>query len=304
MRKTIKGYYTKGGDFLNFEQYIRTDIASERSLKYGKSIKSEQLTQNGFSIHRITFEKDGSDFCAGSYCTVDIGATWNLSKNSISDAVNAVSTELSRLCLPFLKSNSSVLTVCLGNRRITSDAIGPLCADRLIVTRHIKTENPELFKALGSRECSAICPGVTGDTGIETFELIRSAVREINPELVICIDALASKSIDRLASTVQLSNTGLSPGSGIGNNRKEISKKTLGVPVIGIGVPTVVHSSSLVAEALEKAGITELSDRLIAVLENGKGYFVTIKDSDMAVKAASEIIASAINKTLLGFSEL
>ncbi len=289
---------------MNFEKYIRTDIASERSLKNGKNIKTEEFKIQGFTVRRVTFEKDGSGFRAGSYCTVDVGEVWNLGKSCLSDAVSVVSAELLRLCGDFLSNNAPVLTVCLGNRRITSDALGPLCADKLIVTRHIKTESPELFKALGNRECAVLCPGVTGDTGIETFELIRSAVKEVKPSLVICIDALASKSIDRLASTVQLSNTGLSPGSGIGNNRKEISKKTLGVPVIGIGVPSVVHSSSLVAEALEKAGITDISDSLRSVLENGKSYFVTIKETDSAVRSASEIIAKAINTVLLGIPEI
>ncbi len=303
-RKTKKNHYNYGGIALNFQQYIRTDIASERSLRQGEITKSEQAEQNGFNIHRVTLEKDGDDFRAGSYCTVDIGEVWNFGKSRISDAASAVGTEFLHICESFLKNNAPVLTVCLGNRRITSDALGPLCADRLIVTRHIKTEAPKLFKALGNRECSVFCPGVTGDTGIETFELIRSAAYEVKPSLVICIDALASKSIDRLVSTIQISSAGLSPGSGIGNNRKEISINTLGIPVVGIGVPTVVHSSSLIAEALEKAGMTDIPDPLQCILENGKSYFVTVKETDSAVKAASDVIAQALNTVLLGISEL
>ncbi len=289
---------------MDFQQYIKTDIASERSLKNGENTSIEKLEQNGFPVCRVTFKEDDSGFRAGCYCTVDIGEAWNFGSDKLSEAVNAVSTELYELCKPFIKSELPVLTVCLGNRRITSDAIGSMCAEKLIVTRHIKNEAPELFKVLGNRECSVLCPGVTGDTGIETLELIRSAVNEVKPSLVICIDALASKSIDRLASTVQISNTGISPGSGIGNHRKEICKDTLGVPVVGVGVPTVVHSSSLVIEALEKAGITELSKPLQEILKNGKSYFVSIKESDFAVRAASDIISKAINTVLLGISEL
>ena len=115
---------------------------------------------------------------------------------------------------------------------------------------------------------SAISPGVIGQTGIETFEIIKNAVSTVKPDLLIVIDALASKSVDRLASTIQICDTGISPGSGIGNNNKQINKNTMGIPVIAIGVPTMVSSSTLVCDALEKAGIDNINDHLEKVLEN------------------------------------
>ena len=168
----------------------------------------------------------------------------------------------------------------------------------------MKKENAELLKTLGGREVAAITPGVTGETGIETFEIIMSAVKAVDPTLVICVDALASRSVDRLGCAMQITDTGVSPGAGVGNHRKEISFETVGVPVISIGVPTVVQSSTLVYDALEKAGIEDIADPLRNVLENGRSFFVTPKNTDVAVKSQAELIAAAINKAFLGFAEL
>lgn len=142
----------------------------------------------------------------------------------------------------------------LGNRYIASDAIGPLAVRDITVTRHIKELDPALFGSLGSATVSAIAPGVIRQTGIEAVEIIRGAAENVSPGLIIAIDALAAKSIDRLAVTVQLSDTGIAPGSGIGNARKAIDRATLGIPVISVGVPTVVDSSTLIYDMLNLAG--------------------------------------------------
>jgi spore protease len=141
---------------------------------------------------------------------------------------------------------------------------------------------------------AAIAPGVVGQTGIETAELIRSAVEAISPSVLICIDALAARSVDRLAVTVQLSNTGIAPGSGIGNHRQAINRDFLGIPVIAIGVPTVVDSSTMVYGMLEKAGVTEISEALETELENGRSFFVTLKETDTATAEMARLIARAI----------
>ncbi len=289
---------------MGFSEFIRTDLASESGGCRDK-VKTEKHRINGIEVTRTVFDKAAGGFVAGSYYTLDTGELWNLGRDALNAAQAAVSKVLEELLAPYMpKSGGSVTVVCLGNRRITSDALGPLVSERLIVTRHIKECDPELFSALGGRACSVICPGVTGDTGIEAFDIIHSTVGDIRPDIIICIDALASKSLDRLASTVQLSNVGIAPGSGIGNKRSEISERTLGIPVISIGVPTVVSSSTLVVEALEKAGISELSGSLRTVLETGKSYFVSLKDADSAVLSAAEVIAKAINSALLGIAEL
>ncbi len=284
--------------------YIRTDIAFENGSQSKNGAETDRLTVGGLSVTRTVFSEKLGNFEAGKYYTVDMGEIWNFGKDRLCEVSNTVSEILTELCEPNLLEKRSVTVVCLGNRRITSDALGPLASERLIVTRHIRSHDQKLFSSLGSTEISVICPGVTGDTGVETLELVRSAIDNIKPSVVICIDALASKSLDRLATTVQISSVGLSPGSGIGNRRKEISEKTLGVPVISIGVPTVVSSATLVVEALEKAGISEISPPLRDVLENGKSYFVSLGNADTAVSSAASVIAHAINLSLLGIAEL
>ena len=190
---------------------------------------------------------------------------------------------------------SSVLTVGLGNRDITADALGPKTVDGLLVTRHIKEYKPDIFEKIGQREMSALCPGVVGQTGIETFELIEGAVKRVCPDLVIVIDALAARSVDRLATTVQISDTGIAPGSGIGNKRRRIDRESLGVPVLAVGVPTVVDSATLVYDALGRAGIEETSEELERVLENSRSFFVSLKESDVAVSESARLLANAIN---------
>lgn len=134
-----------------------------------------------------------------------------------------------------------------------------------------------------------------GQTGIEAVELIRGAAENVSPQLIIAIDALAAKSVDRLAVTVQISDTGIAPGSGIGNARKAIDRSTLGVPVISVGVPTVVDSSTLIYDTLSLAGATDLPDCVKNALDNGKSFFVTLKDADSAARENARLIARAIN---------
>lgn len=285
--------------------YVRTDLAAESDFcgKNGVTVKEYEIS--GFSVHEILSESDSDELRMGRYVTLTLGPIWLRDRETGDNAKDTVSKLISSFAGELVdKERVSVLTVCLGNRRITSDAVGPLSADRLIVTRHLKSENGALFSSLGGKELSVVTPGVMGETGIETFEIIRAAVEAVDPTLVICIDALAARNVNRLATTVQLTDTGISPGSGVGNHRKEISRKTLGVPVISIGVPTVVQSSTLVFDALEKAGMDNVPRELLNILENEKSFFVTPKNADVAVATQAEIIAGAINKTFLGFYEL
>ena len=138
-------------------------------------------------------------------------------------------------------------------------------------------------------------PGVLGQTGIETVELIRGAVENAGPDVVLAIDALAARSCERLAATVQLSDNGINPGSGIGNHRKAICRETVGVPVIALGVPTVVNSATLVYDALRQAGIEEIRPELRQVLENGRSFFVSPKESDVITDRISDLIADAVD---------
>jgi spore protease len=187
------------------------------------------------------------------------------------------------------------MAVGLGNRMMTADALGPLTVDETVVTRHIKEQDPALFHSVSTSVISAISPGVVGRTGIETAELVIGAAEHAKPELVILIDALAARSCDRLGTTVQLSSCGICPGSGVGNRRYSIDRDTVGLPVITIGVPMVVDSSTLVYDVLERAGIENIPDELCSVLKNGESFFVCLRDSDSVAEKCASIIADALN---------
>ena len=183
----------------------------------------------------------------------------------------------------------------LGNTEITPDALGPAVARGIFATRHIPKE---LTKAAGLdllRQVSVITPGVLGQTGIEAGELIKAAAEKIKPAAVIVIDALAAQSGDRLFKTVQLCDTGISPGAGVGNDRPALSREYMGVPVIALGVPMVVDSSTLVTDMLEMAGVDPLPEGLEPVLKNGRSFFVSLKEADAALEALTDLLAEGID---------
>lgn len=180
-------------------------------------------------------------------------------------------------------SYKTILIVGLGNRNITSDALGPQVISKVMVTRHLKEYMPEHIDD-DIMPVSAISPGVLGITGIETNDIISAVCKKVNPDLVFVIDALASSSPKRIATTIQITDTGINPGSGVGNNRKEISKNSLGIPVIAIGVPTVVDLVSFVSPS-DKNNFE-------------KDFFVTPKEIDRLIENLSKIIANGINLSL------
>lgn len=191
-----------------------------------------------------------------------------------------------------------VLVAGLGNAGMTPDAIGPHTVARLTVTRHLRGYDEALFGALGCCELSAIAPGVMGQTGMESGEVVRSAVELTGAELLVVVDALAARSCERLSSTIQLSGGGIAPGAGIGNHRMAITRETMGCPVLGVGVPTVVDSSTLVYDALEKAGMSveNLPRELTEVLETGRSFIVTPRDCDAMTELTCRLLARALDR--------
>ncbi len=277
------------------KKYVHTDLAAEGSSLPDSSLDGVDYTEEdlGFcTVQRLHIKTNGGASrlgkAIGRYVTLGFPSREDQGENDAERITNAVSDEIKRLAGSMCPDGvCSVLVAGLGNRNITSDSLGPLCTDGINVTRHLGEKYPPAV--------AAISPGVLAQTGIETLELIRGAAENCSPSLVIVIDALAARSLDRLARTVQLSDTGISPGSGIGNHRKRISAETVGFPVMAIGVPTVVDSATLVIDALEKAGIEEYPETLIPVLEKGSEFFVTLKDSDSAVSELSRILFDALN---------
>ena len=281
--------------------YIKTDLAAElaASRQEKESVSFRETEESGIAVTqvRITDEKGARAIGKpiGTYITLQVGKLWTAASDTVAAAERVLTREIRMLTEACAPRADCILIAGLGNPYITSDSLGPAVLKHITVTRHLRTLDNSLFNRLGSAEIAAISPGVVGQTGIETLELIRGAVETVHPSVLIVIDALASRSPDRLAATVQLSDSGLEPGSGIGNRRKAISPDTVGIPVIAIGVPTVVSSATLVYDALEKAGISAVSPALHEVLENGKSFFVSLKECDTAIDELAKLIGSALN---------
>ena len=229
----------------------RTDLALDRWELAGESelCDMEGVDCRTHRVHGIRVQSmivktadAAKTLCkpAGKYETISLEKVIKRCDDGFIDGAKCVGESLRKL----MPSCDRVLIACMGNPNITPDAIGPLCADSLMVTRHLKAYMPKEFA--GFREVSVLCPGVLGTTGIESAAIVKGAVEAAKPECVIAIDALAARSMDRLCNTIQICNTGIEPGSGVGNRRYALNKETLGVPVIAAGVPTVVDAGTLI----------------------------------------------------------
>ena len=281
---------------------IRTDLALEKheihknNLPKGVEIREYK---NGSSIATeiIITDNEGAEVIGkpkGKYITLEGDGILD-NDESFQESAAMLSDMLSRL----IPESGTVLVAGLGNTDITADAIGPLSANGVIATRHIPESTKEKTGLPFLRDVAVISPGVTGKTGVETGEIIAGIKEKIKPSAIIIIDALASRSIERISSsiqisvkrlgrTVQLSDTGISPGSGVGNRRNEISEKTMGVPVIAIGIPTVVDAATLAFDLTGKESTdSEFSEMM-----------VTPKDTDMLVSKGAGLIALSINRAL------
>ena len=290
---------------------VRSDLACELS-ENGKALcqGAEWRTREaaGFVLSElIIVTKEAADRLGkpcGRYLTVECGRIDRLSASERRALSHLLAGELrgtvQRLTHKAIDGNLSVFVAGLGNADLTPDAIGPQTLRQLTATRHLRQYEKELYHAAGCSSLSALSPGVLGQTGIETSELLRGAVNCTHPDVMIVIDALTARSCDRLCATVQLSDTGIEPGSGVGNHRRAITYKSMGIPVIALGVPTVVNSATLVWDALREAGINGEDPRLQTVLETGKSFFVSPKESDLICESVAELFARAIG---LAFSE-
>lgn len=210
-----------------------------------------------------------------------------------------LSEELGRMLPP--ESDAPVLVVGLGNREVTPDALGPAVVDRTLVTRHVVNS---AFFAGQLRSVCAIAPGVLGVTGVETMEMVESIVHALQPRLVICIDALAARDSERIGCTIQLTDTGIQPGAGVGNHRRPLTEESLGVKVIAVGVPTVIYAATLARDAFALLSGKEESDEALNAMErelletNLGNLIVTPRDVDAIVKNSAILIASGLNRAL------
>ena len=222
----------------------------------------------------------------GEYITVELDE-FSYDTELLDDRMKSISTQISSL-LP--KGDGTVLVAGIGNKDITPDALGPRCAEGIFSTRHITSE---LAEEIGLDFLNPVCSlatGVLGQTGIETGEIIKSVADAIKPKAVIVIDALAAAGLERLGRTVQITDTGITPGSGVGNKRAEISKNTLGVPVIAIGVPTVVDAVTLAKDMTGNKTATESAE--------AQNMMVTPREIDVMIERAAKLISLCVNCAL------
>ena len=290
------------------DSYIRTDLASESregilaDAGELQGVSLSQRSEGSVTVSHICICDENAEKILqkpkGDYITLSFSPIAQMDQEQRRHLSDLISKEILGLLSALVPHAGRGFVAGLGNRRITADALGPWTVDRITVTNHLQTLDPTLFSALGQRSVAALAPGVLGDTGVEAAKLIAKAVEAVSPDAVIVVDALAARSVERLGRTVQISNAGISPGSGVGNRRMALNQETLGVPVIAVGVPTVVHSATLVRDALSKAGIEQVYPELETVLQNGEGFFVTSKDCDEMLKDFSQILAMSLDTAL------
>lgn len=255
---------------------IRTDLISEENLQ-STDVKTEKREINGIQLE-ITDIKSKSLASrlkkpCGKYCTIRFGRL-----DTLADTLPVKKALLSAMKELLQNNNDNAMIVGLGNSEITPDALGPMSANMVIATRHISGELKEALDLKGLHSVSCLTPGVLGKTGIEAFDIIKATVSKTKPDIVVAIDALAARTAENLCRTIQITDSGIAPGSGVKNERKELSEATLGVPVIALGIPTVIDANCLLGE-----------------LNARENLMVTPKEIDLLINKAAAIISRAIN---------
>lgn len=307
---------------------VRTDLAVEakelfndEKVEEESGIVSKEYIDQNIKVNWVEIINDNGVKAIGKpkgkYVTLEFGDHVYYDCQRIIELSNVMAKELSKLIE--VTSEDTVLVVGLGNWNITPDAVGPKVVSQIMVSRHLKEYVPDDIDE-GVRPVCAIAPGVLGLTGVETSEIIKGVVERVKPKCLICIDALASRKTQRVNKTIQMSNTGIAPGSGVGNRRQELSMETLGIPVIAIGVPTVVDAGTLASDTIDLVldTLAESTDKgsgfykmLMEVDREEKralikevldpsfgGMFVTPKEVDKVIDSVSKIIANGINIAL------
>ena len=241
----------------------------------------------------------------GTYTTIDFEERFIFEQKDYMDAVGKrLQKELAAILPHKIKKDATILVT--GNRFATPDALGPYVLEQIEVNRHLSVQYVGMELQKGMKICGMI-PGVLGQTGMESSEILKGVIENVHPDCMLVIDSLATRSIKRLCTTIQLTDTGISPGAGIGNNRSEINQNTMNIPVIAIGVPTVVEAGTIVYDTLEAALQKEgYSTKEIALFfdrihdKMGDSFFVTPKDIDEKIKTVGDMIANSINACLAG----
>lgn len=279
---------------------LRTDLAVEAREIAGEEVGGvdfKEYTENGLEISRLTVKTNRAGQLLhkekGTYITVELPPLTDNFSNT-DKRLKTIGCEIRRL----LPVNGLVLVCGLGNVEITPDALGPKTSAQVLATRHI---TGELARSTGLdklRPVAVLATGVTGQTGIETGEYLLSIVKRIKPTAIIAVDALASRRLERLGCTLQISDTGISPGAGVGNHRTKINSETMGIPVIAIGVPTVVDAATMASDLLDIQDETDANNLREKLTPNGRKMVVTPKEIDLLIDRASRLISMSVNFAL------
>ena len=279
---------------------IRTDLAVEAHQLWrrqaGESaalpgVAAGQEALEGLPVtHVEILDETGAQALGkpvGRYYTLDVSALWRREE----DAPRRCAQAAAKLLAPLLPEEGPILVAGLGNRAMTPDALGPLTADHLLVTRHLGELLP------GLRPVAALAAGVLGDTGLEAAEWIQGAAERVRPTAVVVVDALAAGDLGRLCRSIQISDAGLVPGSGVGNHRAALTREVLGVPVLSVGVPTVVDAATVAVNVLEEAGLP-LPEDCAALHGQGARLFVTPDGIDRQIRELSAVLARGVSLAL------
>ena len=283
----------------------RTDLALEAAQLWQESageagtlpgVESEESTREGYPVTTVRIRDEAGARAlgkpVGTYVTLELDGLARREGDAFGRAARALAAELGALL--GLAPGAPALVVGLGNAAMTPDAVGPLALDSVLITRHLLSAQSKQFS--GFRAVAALRPGVLGTTGIEAAEAVLSLTERLQPAAVIAVDALASRRTERVCAALQLSDSGIVPGSGVGNHRAALNRDTLGVPVIAVGVPTVVDAATLAADLLEAAGIGDIDPERLR--SGQQGLMVTPRDIDLQVRELGKVIGYAINWAL------
>lgn len=296
---------------------VRTDLALEAresisdadSTLHGVKLEEDYDEETDVKVTKVEITtKNGAKAMGkpvGTYITIEAPNMLEPDEDYHREISHVIAGRLMEI-IPNVGKEQEILVVGLGNRKVTADALGPYVVDNLFITRHIVREyGKAAYNKKHMNIISSIEPGVTGETGMEAAEILKGVVEQTSPNVMIVIDALAARSTKRLNRTIQITDTGIHPGSGVGNHRNALTKENMGVPVIAIGVPTVVDAATIVGDALEKLlEDADESDRR-CYMENSRNalselhnMYVTSKDIDAVVKRVSYTVSEGINIAL------
>lgn len=296
---------------------IRTDLACENGFFRKMKEQGKTIDKNGIVITKY-LDEDNS--CNELYYNIDTRAIKTHDTDDLNNCIDALTDVIIEMKKYLqIKENAKCLIIGLGNINVTPDSLGPMVCDNVIITRHMFVTNQDVSD--GITEVSALAPGVMGTTGIETYDIVDAVLKKIDIDYVIVIDALAARATERVNKTIQVTNVGITPGSGVGNSRKELSIKTIGKPVIAIGVPTVVDAVTIASDTIDivinyiKSHVKEEQDKIFGsfgnlkeedkkalidevLTESGFNMVVTPKEVDLDINDLTNVISGALNKAL------